>query len=87
MDGLALALEFSFVLCTVVIVYCCILFVYSCVLCLLSCMVCLYLVVYRSGLQWSDLQQTIGIHPTCAEEVVKLHITKRSGENPVVTGC
>jgi thioredoxin reductase (NADPH) len=46
-----------------------------------------FAVAMRSGLQWSDLQQTIGIHPTCAEEVVKLHITKRSGENPVVTGC
>ena len=36
---------------------------------------------------WSDLQQTIGIHPTCAEEVAKLHITKRSGEDPTVTAC
>ena len=41
----------------------------------------------RCGMTWSDLQQTIGIHPTCAEEVVKLHITKRSGEDPTVTAC
>ncbi|EDL77944.1 thioredoxin reductase 2, isoform CRA_b [Rattus norvegicus] len=31
--------------------------------------------------------QTVGIHPTCSEEVVKLHISKRSGLDPTVTGC
>lgn len=34
-----------------------------------------------------DIQHTVGIHPTCAEEIIKLHITKRSGLDPTVTGC
>ncbi|EDO46553.1 predicted protein, partial [Nematostella vectensis] len=42
---------------------------------------------YRCGLTMRMLSSTVGIHPTCAEEVVKLHITKRSGEDPTVTGC
>ena len=33
------------------------------------------------------LQSTVGIHPTVAEELVKLHITKRSGADPTVTAC
>ena len=41
----------------------------------------------RCGLTYKTLSATVGIHPTCAEEVVKLHITKRSGEDPTVTGC
>lgn len=41
----------------------------------------------RLGATRSDLEATVGIHPTCAEEVVKLHITKRSGEDPNVTAC
>lgn len=41
----------------------------------------------RSGLTYDTLASTIGIHPTCAEEMVKLHITKRSGLDPTVTGC
>ena len=35
----------------------------------------------------SSLRQAIGIHPTSAEEVVKLNISKRSGRDPTVTGC
>ena len=34
-----------------------------------------------------DIQNTVGIHPTSAEEMVKLNITKRSGLDPTVTGC
>ncbi|XP_061459351.1 thioredoxin reductase 2, mitochondrial isoform X2 [Rhineura floridana] len=41
----------------------------------------------RCGATYSQLMKTVGIHPTCAEEVVKLHITKRSGADPTVTGC
>lgn len=41
----------------------------------------------RCGLTYKTLSATVGVHPTCAEEVVKLHITKRSGEDPTVTGC
>lgn len=43
--------------------------------------------VCRCGASYAQLMQTVGIHPTCSEEVVKLHITKRSGLEPVVTGC
>ncbi|KAK8783150.1 hypothetical protein V5799_015500 [Amblyomma americanum] len=41
----------------------------------------------RCGLTKQSLEQTIGIHPTVAEEIVKLGITKRSGVDPQVTGC
>ena len=41
----------------------------------------------RCGLSYHSLSSTVGIHPTCAEEVVKMHITKRSGDDPTVTGC
>ncbi|XP_070573284.1 thioredoxin reductase 2, mitochondrial-like isoform X2 [Ptychodera flava] len=41
----------------------------------------------KCGLTLDTMQSTIGIHPTCAEEIVKLHITKRSGLDPTVTGC
>lgn len=42
---------------------------------------------FKCGMTRQTLEQTIGIHPTVAEEVVKLWITKRSGEDPQVTGC
>lgn len=41
----------------------------------------------RCGASYAQVMQTVGIHPTCSEEVVKLHITKRSGLEPTVTGC
>lgn len=41
----------------------------------------------RCGLTYESLSSTVGIHPTCAEEIVKMHITKRSGLDPTVTGC
>nr|XP_020759144.1 thioredoxin reductase 2, mitochondrial [Odocoileus virginianus texanus] len=34
-----------------------------------------------------QVMRTVGIHPTCAEEVAKLRISKRSGLDPTVTGC
>ncbi|XP_078410609.1 thioredoxin reductase 2, tandem duplicate 2 isoform X1 [Cetorhinus maximus] len=36
---------------------------------------------------YSQLVSTVGIHPTCAEDVNKLNITKRSGLDPTVTAC
>uniref|UniRef100_A0A669DJ27 thioredoxin-disulfide reductase (NADPH) n=2 Tax=Oreochromis niloticus TaxID=8128 RepID=A0A669DJ27_ORENI len=42
---------------------------------------------FQCGATYSHLIQTVGIHPTCAEEVVKVHITKRSGLDATVTGC
>ncbi|KAG7222078.1 hypothetical protein INR49_016648 [Caranx melampygus] len=41
----------------------------------------------QCGATYSHLLQTVGIHPTCAEEVVKVNITKRSGLDATVTGC
>ncbi|XP_058137829.1 thioredoxin reductase 2, mitochondrial isoform X2 [Dasypus novemcinctus] len=41
----------------------------------------------KCGASYAQLMQTVGIHPTCAEEVAKLHISKRSGQDPTVTGC
>ncbi|XP_071946291.1 thioredoxin reductase 2, mitochondrial-like [Antedon mediterranea] len=44
-------------------------------------------VAVQCGVTYKQLSSTVGIHPTCAEEVVKIHITKRSGDDPMVTGC
>ncbi|NXK85864.1 TRXR2 reductase, partial [Formicarius rufipectus] len=41
----------------------------------------------KCGATYPQLMKTVGIHPTCAEEVTKLHITKRSGLDATVTGC
>ncbi|KAM9394382.1 thioredoxin reductase 2, tandem duplicate 2 [Pholidichthys leucotaenia] len=41
----------------------------------------------QCGATYSHLLRTVGIHPTCAEEVVKVNITKRSGLDATVTGC
>jgi len=41
----------------------------------------------KAGLTYDHLISTMGIHPTCAEEIVRLNITKRSGKDPKVTGC
>nr|XP_033810372.1 thioredoxin reductase 2, mitochondrial isoform X1 [Geotrypetes seraphini] len=41
----------------------------------------------KCGATYAQLLKTVGIHPTCAEEVTKVHITKRSGLDPTVTGC
>ncbi|XP_055976320.1 thioredoxin reductase 2, mitochondrial isoform X1 [Sorex fumeus] len=41
----------------------------------------------KCGASYAQVMQTVGIHPTCAEEVAKLHISKRSGLDPTVTGC
>ncbi|TRY60266.1 hypothetical protein DNTS_030937 [Danionella cerebrum] len=41
----------------------------------------------QCGLTYEHLRNTVGIHPTCAEELTKLHITKRSGLDATVTGC
>lgn len=46
-----------------------------------------YAIAVRLGLSYEDFQDTVGIHPTTAEEMVTLETTKR--ENPVAqkTGC
>ncbi|OWF55108.1 Thioredoxin reductase 2, mitochondrial [Mizuhopecten yessoensis] len=47
----------------------------------------LFVLSDRCGLTWRQLSSSVGIHPTTAEELVKLHITKSSGLDPKVTGC
>ncbi|XP_068616737.1 thioredoxin reductase 2, tandem duplicate 2 [Brachionichthys hirsutus] len=42
---------------------------------------------FQCGATFSHLLQTVGIHPTCAEELTKVNITKRSGLDATVTGC
>lgn len=41
----------------------------------------------RKGLTYKDLTDTVGIHPTSAEEIVTLSITKASGEDAGAGGC
>ncbi|XP_075754445.1 thioredoxin reductase 2, mitochondrial isoform X2 [Pelodiscus sinensis] len=41
----------------------------------------------KCGATYAQIMKTVGIHPTCAEEVIKLHITKRSGLEATVTSC
>ncbi|XP_040320997.1 thioredoxin reductase 2, mitochondrial isoform X3 [Herpailurus yagouaroundi] len=41
----------------------------------------------KCGASYEQVMRTVGIHPTCAEEVAKLRISKRSGLDPTVTGC
>ncbi|KAM6965580.1 thioredoxin reductase 2, tandem duplicate 2 [Aplochiton taeniatus] len=42
---------------------------------------------FQCGATYAHLMETVGIHPTCAEELVKLGISKRSGLDAAVTGC
>ncbi|XP_046855600.1 thioredoxin reductase 2, mitochondrial-like isoform X2 [Xenia sp. Carnegie-2017] len=46
-----------------------------------------FAVALSCGLTYDQLCSSVGIHPTSAEEIVKLNITKRSGKDPHVTGC
>lgn len=41
----------------------------------------------RKGLTYKDLTDTVGIHPTSAEEIVTLSISKSSGEDAGAGGC
>ena len=41
----------------------------------------------KCGLTFKKLTDTVGIHPTSAEEIVTLQITKRSGEDAAAGGC
>ena len=46
-----------------------------------------YAVALRMSATKYDFEATIGIHPSVAEEIIRLRITKASGESAVVTGC
>lgn len=41
----------------------------------------------KTGLTYKTLADTVGIHPTSAEEIVSLSITKRGGEDAAAGGC
>jgi len=41
----------------------------------------------KIGATKAQLDSTVGIHPTTAEELFTLNVTKRSGETPEKTGC
>lgn len=41
----------------------------------------------KKGLTFKDLEDTVGIHPTSAEEIVTLSVTKSSGEDAAAGGC
>jgi len=46
-----------------------------------------YGVALKKGITFPELQETVGIHPTNAEEVVTLKISKSSGINAKAAGC
>jgi thioredoxin/glutathione reductase (selenoprotein) len=46
-----------------------------------------YAVGMLKGMTIKDLQDTVGIHPTCSEEITDLKITKRQQKEVVKTGC
>lgn len=46
-----------------------------------------FAVALKCGATLADLDGTVGIHPTCAEELVSLRITKRSGMDAKKRGC
>jgi len=42
---------------------------------------------FRKGLYMKDLHDTIGIHPTIAEEFTTMSVTRSSGEETKKSGC
>ncbi len=44
-------------------------------------------VAMRKGITFRDLEETVGIHPTSAEELTTLSVTKSSGESADAKGC
>jgi len=46
-----------------------------------------FAVALRAGATKKMFDSAVGIHPTCAEEITTLKVTKRSGESPEKTGC
>ena len=41
----------------------------------------------KKGITFKDLEDTVGIHPTSAEEIVTLSVTKSSGADAAAGGC
>lgn len=51
------------------------------------CNLYIFFTIFRSGLTIKILFNTVGIHPTTAEEFTRLSITKRSGLDPTPATC
>lgn len=41
----------------------------------------------KMGATKKDFERTVGIHPTCAEEIVDLKVTKAEQPDAQKTGC
>lgn len=52
---------------------------------MMDLMICL--IMYRVGCTKADLDDLVGIHPTCAEWFTTLKVTKRSGDTAEATAC
>lgn len=46
-----------------------------------------YAVAIKKGIKFKDLEDTVGIHPTSAEEIVTMSVTKSSGADASAGGC
>jgi len=46
-----------------------------------------YGVAVKNGLTYEMLKDTVGIHPTSAEEFVTISVTKSSGDSASAGGC
>ena len=46
-----------------------------------------FAVAFRKGITYADLQSTVGIHPTTAEEFTVMSVTKSSGADAAKAGC
>jgi len=46
-----------------------------------------YATSMKKGITIKDIQDTVGIHPTSAEEIVTLSVTKSSGKDAAAGGC
>lgn len=46
-----------------------------------------FAVAIKLGAKKEDLDNTVGIHPTCAEQFTTMTVTKSSGENWIKTSC
>jgi len=46
-----------------------------------------YALALRLGVTKAQLDSTIGIHPTCGEELTTMRVTRRSGESLAKKGC
>jgi len=46
-----------------------------------------YAVAVKAGVNWETFTDTVGIHPTCSENIVDMYVTKREQAEVAKTGC